>query len=111
MPFYCWQCITLNLRTKDIDLVLAYQAQVKLFLEFLIYELNTVDGIRGTGLPIYQQKYEYLTRGSLNKTSANSITEESKELMIKTIRQTISSQIMIRYNILSVRMKISYMAF
>lgn len=53
LPFHGWDCITLNVRNKgDIYLIIRNEEVMSKFLKFLIYTLETVDGRRGTVLPI-----------------------------------------------------------
>ena len=35
-PFYCWECISLELKYRALDLVIRDEIQMTLFLEFLI---------------------------------------------------------------------------
>jgi len=48
LPFYCWECITLQLSLGDIELVIPDENQMKIVIQFLILSLNTVDGLRNT---------------------------------------------------------------
>ena len=45
MPFYAWQCITLQLKGRMIDLVIKNEKSMSLFLRFLIMATNTLDGV------------------------------------------------------------------
>lgn len=62
-PFMCWQCVTLNFKVNDIDLVLTKPNQIKLFLEFLIYELHSIDGQRGSADLLYEQMFAQASYG------------------------------------------------
>jgi hypothetical protein len=46
IPFYSWQCITLVLEHRDVDLVILDEDDMKLLLKFLIHSLYTIDGRR-----------------------------------------------------------------
>ena len=48
MPFYAWQCITLQLRHRDVDLVIKDDNQMNDLLMVLISAMETVDGNRGS---------------------------------------------------------------
>ena len=52
LPFNSWNCITLQLKHRDVDLVIRSQTQMNMFLKFLIYSLQTFDGKRGTAKPL-----------------------------------------------------------
>ena len=44
MPFFSWQCITLVLENRDVDLVITDQREMDDFLKFLIHGMCTIDG-------------------------------------------------------------------
>lgn len=52
MPFFAWECITLDLGYREVDLVIRDEAQMKAFLMFLVYTMKTVDGKQGSAIPI-----------------------------------------------------------
>ena len=54
MPFYSWQCLTLQLSHRDIDLVIPNQQEMDDLLEMLVDSLNTVNGHRNSADAIKQ---------------------------------------------------------
>ena len=48
MPFFCWQCITIQTKTLDLNLVIKDQNDMFMLLEFLIVSLKTIDGVRNS---------------------------------------------------------------
>jgi len=52
MPFYSWECITLQLKHRDVDLIIQNEKVMIDLLSLLIYNLNTVDGERHSGKKI-----------------------------------------------------------
>lgn len=48
MPFYAWQCITLQLKGRMIDLVIKNEKSMNLFLRYLIMATNTMDGVKNS---------------------------------------------------------------
>jgi len=48
LPFYSWNCITLKLGRRDVDLVIKDEFQMEMFLKFLVYSLRTVNGVRNS---------------------------------------------------------------
>ena len=53
MSFYGWDCITLTDKNQnEIYLVIKNERDMTNFLKFLIYELETTDGRRGTAKPL-----------------------------------------------------------
>lgn len=43
LPFYAWQCITLELGQRQVDLVIKDQKSMDLLVKFLVYSINTMD--------------------------------------------------------------------
>lgn len=51
IPFYAWECLSLSLgglRNRDVDLVIRDQTNMNKLMRFLIYNLKTFDGARGS---------------------------------------------------------------
>lgn len=48
IPFYAWQCITLQLKHMMVDLVIKNQEDMDDFLMILIDAMKTVDGNKGS---------------------------------------------------------------
>ena len=53
IPFYSWNCITLLLKHRDVDLVIQNEKHMDRFLKFLVFHMNTVDGNKGSAQKIY----------------------------------------------------------
>ena len=75
MPFYCWQCITLKTDTRDIDLVIKNEKDMRYFLEFLIISLKTLDGARDSA------KNYLLQRNRVKKSHTHSQFQRLKNFM------------------------------
>ena len=52
LPLYSWNCITLQLGYRDVDLVMRNGADMKRLIRFLIEKMETLDGIRGSAIPL-----------------------------------------------------------
>ena len=46
MPCYAWQCLSLTLAHRDVDIAFKSQKEQNNFVKFLLYKMNTIDGIR-----------------------------------------------------------------
>lgn len=101
LPFYSWECLTLQLKNRDIDLVIRDPLDMELFLKFMIYQLKTVDGVRDTALPILEQMHDKIDRR--NSVSMKFHLEDENE------RQLYAS-VFKKYRVMAVRSKISFMA-
>ena len=52
LPFYYWQCLTLQLVNRDVYLVIKNEHQMALLLKLLVHLLKTVNGNTGSALPL-----------------------------------------------------------
>ncbi len=51
MPFYGWECLTLQLKNRgDVYFLIQNEKVMADFLKLLIYELKTMDGNAGSAL-------------------------------------------------------------
>ena len=53
-PFFSWNCLTICLDNRDIDIVVKSESDMEKILKFLIYSLKTVDGNKGSGLKLLE---------------------------------------------------------
>ena len=51
LPFYSWQCISLELKDRCVDLVIKNEHNMDMFIRFLILSLNTIDGCKNSAEP------------------------------------------------------------
>jgi hypothetical protein len=54
LPFHSWNCITLQINDKTLNLVIKDEKKMALLLKFLIYSLRTVDGRRSSADKLLQ---------------------------------------------------------
>ena len=52
LPFFSWNCITLQLKSRDVDLVIKSEEHMFNFLTYLVYKIKTVDGNKNSAVPI-----------------------------------------------------------
>lgn len=52
LPFYYWQCLTLQLVNRDVYLVIKNERQMSLLLKLLVHLLKTIDGQTNSALPL-----------------------------------------------------------
>ena len=48
IPFFCWECITIELQNKDIDIIIRNEFEMQIFLKVMILELDSVNGKSGS---------------------------------------------------------------
>jgi hypothetical protein len=51
-PFYSWDCITIQLDDRYIDLVIENHKDMKMFIRFLVFSIKTIDGIRNSAIQL-----------------------------------------------------------
>lgn len=54
LPFHAWNCITLKLGRRDVDLVIKDESQMQIFIKFLLFTLCTLDGTKDSAKPLLQ---------------------------------------------------------
>ena len=57
-PFYCWECLTLQMGNVEVNLVIKNEYHMQNMLKFLISKLKTIDGTRDTALSVEKILYE-----------------------------------------------------
>jgi hypothetical protein len=67
LPFYCWECLTIQTNNLDIDLVIQDQNNMNVLLTFLLYELQSVNGLRSSAIPLYDNIFSEQQKTQRNK--------------------------------------------
>jgi hypothetical protein len=110
VPFYSWNCITLKIGRRDVDLVIKNEKHMAIFQKFLIYSLNTLNGIKNSAQPMLQQLGEE-EKAKLKKVTKQVVLSPAQVHKINQINeQKIFEHIGKKYALLKVRAKISFMA-
>mmetsp|Transcript_23526 Transcript_23526/g.36210 ORF Transcript_23526/g.36210 Transcript_23526/m.36210 type:complete len:214 (+) Transcript_23526:349-990(+) len=82
-PFCSWDCLSLQVENRNIDLVIRNEAHMRLVLKFLIYELKTLDGHRGTATRVHSHiKRHLLDAPDPNKRYMSEMTRQKQVLRI-----------------------------
>lgn len=100
VPFYSWECITIQTIERDIYLIIKNEKIMEMFIKYLVYHLETVDGNRGSSHKFENSLANQVARNNRNKKSPN---EQAKHIVM-----TITAQ---KYRIIKIRQKISFIAF
>lgn len=58
LPFYPWQCLTIQLPMRDIDLIIESDDHMKTLIHFLLLALNSVDGSRNSATPVLEKIFK-----------------------------------------------------
>ena len=70
VPFYSWNCITLMLKHRDVDLVINNQKHMDRLLKFLVFTMNTVDGNKNSAQGIYESLVDQNTQIEMKKLTS-----------------------------------------
>lgn len=54
LPFHAWECLTIQLVHRNVDLVIRSEKEMSMLLKILVTSLETIDGTTGTARPILQ---------------------------------------------------------
>ena len=111
LPFHAWNCLTLRLERRDVDLVIKDDHHMKTIIKFLIYSLNTIDGIKDSAKPVLSFAINKEIDIFKKKTGQNWVSNKHIQRITNVNEQKLFHQIAFKYNLLRVRSKISFMAF
>jgi hypothetical protein len=75
VPFKSWDCITLQLKYRDIDLIIENETAMKMFLKLLCYKMNSIDGTKDSAGKIKELMFNRI-RKKLNKNESK-VADES----------------------------------
>ena len=105
VPFYPWECITIQTIERDIYLIIKNEKVMEMLLKLLIYSIGTVDGNKGSSVKIEAALIDQLFKANKKRkyTYKNQINWIGKHrVMMYTLQ---------KYRIMKIRMKISFTAF
>lgn len=111
LPFYSWNCITLQMKHRDVDLVIRNESDMEKVIKFLIYNLKTVDGAKNSALKLIkivrEDKLSQLSRCPIR----GSIDPFKEIILNQQVEWEIYNKVYFKYKILKFRHKLSYQAF
>lgn len=105
IPFYAWQCVTLQLETRDVDLVVQSEKDMDALLMILIHATKTVDGNKGSLAAV--EKFVLTQKARMNKKKGKleqaEVTDQDKTCIFYST--------LMKFRLMRIRSKISFMAF
>ena len=133
-PFFAWQCITLQISGRSVDLVIKDDHDMNVFLRFLVQALNTMDGyvnsaqfyIEASVLNEVARREKALNKKILARRKTVrlkgdeeydgplrllTLPQEEKDQIMEEKRREVNRQTMFKFSLMRVRSKISYYAF
>lgn len=109
--FYSWECLTLDVGNRDLDLVVRSEKHMKQILKFLIYSLRTMDGRRGTADKMLNLMNQQSFKEHRITHGLSILPKSVKQKIVEKNEHNLFRKVYMKYLILKVRAKISYMAF
>ena len=110
LPFYSWQCLTLVLQRREVNLVIPDKDQLEMLLKFLIHKMRTLNGSKGTANKILRLLNERAIATYKKQQQKRVISESTKHWLISINEQSLFRKVYLKYLIMRVRQKISFMA-
>jgi hypothetical protein len=110
-PFYSWQCISLQLDHRDIDLVIKDDKEMAMFLRLLAFSLVTLDGKRDSAQPLINALLEREIKLIQKETGKGFVSPVKRDLILGHIKCEVLTQAYKSLKLMMVRHKISYSAF
>jgi hypothetical protein len=114
VPFYAWQCVTLQLPHRDVDLVIKDDRDMDHFLMVLIHWMRTVDGnaksITYVENKIKETKLKQMMR-SMKNNFYNLDSLKKKALVSQDEEECVMRATLFKYKLMRIRCKISFCAF
>ena len=110
LPFYAWQCITIITKYREIDLVIQNEEHLILFIKYLIWQLESVDGIKKSARPIIDALNNDCQEKIRLVTQCIKISPGKCFQINQMNQQQLYTKIGTKYFILKIRLKLSYCA-
>jgi len=110
LPFYSWECLTLQLSHRDVDLVIRNESQMNCLLKLLIHSMRTMDGHKGTADKMLEAMNKQSKEEYLKHTGKQLISESVAQKIKQSNEHLLFRKVYLKYLILRIRAKISFMA-
>lgn len=121
LPFYAWQCITLEFQDRNIDLVIKNEEKMTLFLRFLIMSMSTLDGKRDSATKLIKLLYDTEIKKVARQMKLDDpklakrrnekiVSDEKKQAIMREKRQQVYRQTLYKYKLIRIRTKIGFHA-
>ena len=111
MPFHSWDCLTLQLPHRDIDLVIKNEKHMKMLIEFLVHTLKTMDGSKDSALPMLNLMMEQKLKEIQKSSKRTQVADYVKSRIMQINEAFIYRKVKTKYTIIRIRNKLSYLAF
>lgn len=110
LPFYSWNCLTLQLNHREVDLVIPDDAHMQVLLRFIVYRIKSIDGNRGTAIAVLEALNNRSQKEFLSRPGRHFMSKQREHQIKSTNEFRVYSKVMLKYSIMRVRSKLSYYA-
>lgn len=111
IPFYNWQCLSLQRSNRNVDLVIPNEDDMNMLLKFLITKMRTLDGTRGSANKILDLMQKEGEADFMSKSGKKFVSESVRHQIKQSCEHKVFRKVYLKYLIMRVRSKISYSAF
>jgi len=91
LPFYSWQCISLSLNNRDVDIVIKNERVQNNLVKYLLYKLETIEGKAGSATNLIKLMNKEQIETYVNKSSKGS--KDNNNLKTLELRIQLSNRI------------------
>jgi hypothetical protein len=111
LPFYSWQCLTLQLSNRDVDLVIQDEDQLNTFLKYIIIRIKTLNGDRDSAVKIIDLMQAEGEESYKMEENKQFISDSVRYKIRQTNEHNVYRKVFLKYLLLRIRSKISFLAF
>ena len=83
LPFYTWECVTLQLGNRDVYIVIQNEKLLTGFIKLLVYYLQTIDGNRNSAIPLKTALFRKLERKYFEEIGRKTVLMRSKRVQFE----------------------------
>ena len=98
LPYHSWNCLTISLKERDIDIVVHDEQDLEKLIKFLMRRMNSIDGIKDSAEPLikYIIKYRKISSEHAETVKSELLFESYKKMKILKFRNKLSFMALIK---------------
>ena len=99
------------MKHRDVDLVIRNEKHMQMLIQYLVHNMKTLDGQRGSAVKILEELRKQKVTEYKRQHNRTEISKSREQQYIQINEADIFRKVCLKYTILKIRHKISYMAF
>ena len=116
LPFYSWQCITIQLTRRDVNLVIPDESNMMDLLTLLISKMNTIDGTRDSAtlvkhMIVRNRTYQHTSQKNNQELLLQKLKNDKPPKLTKIEQMKLVKSTLLKLKVLKFRAKLSYLAY